>query len=240
MVKRIQLDKETVIQLYHKDNLTLEQVANKTGVSRDTIRRNMRLYDISSKPPEVYRKGQDNRIIALLPKAKEFYYEQEISFGEVCQRLNVSFYTLKRLFNDNNLELRNSSEVIKLAYRKYPSMGFKTGNLHPRFNGYRTYETKTGYVRVYNPNHPRSGVNGYIFEHILVWEQFHGIPLPEGWTIHHLNGIKNDNRIENLVGMSSRAHRFILTEKAKRIRFLESKNKELEKSLLEATKMYLP
>jgi len=240
MPKPIPIDKNTLNHLYHTENLKLREVADRLGVCKDTIRRNMRLYGIPPKTPEVYRKGQDNRIIVMLPKAKELYYDKELSFGEVCQQLSISFYTLKRLFDDNGLKLRTSGEAIKLAYHKYPQMGYKTGDMHPRYNGYRTYETRTGYVRVYKPDHHRSGVNGYIFEHILVWEDAHKIPLPEGWTVHHLNGIKNDNRPENLVGMPSRAHSQVLAEKAKRIKVLENRVMELEQSLLDATKMNLP
>lgn len=240
MPKPIQIDRETINQLYHIDNLKMNDVAQRLGVCKDTIRRNMRLLGIPPKTPNVYRKGQDTRIIAMLSQARELYYNKEHSFGEVYRELGISFYALKRLFTENNLQLRNSSEAIKLAYRKYPQMGFKTGNMHPRYNGYRTYETKTGYVRVYKPSHHRSGINGYVFEHILVWEDTHKIPLPEGWTVHHLNGIKNDNRPENLAGMSSRAHSQVLAEKAQRIKVLENRIKELEQSLLEATKMNLP
>ncbi len=240
MPKTISVDKDIINQLYHIENLKLQEVADRLRVCKDTIRRSMRLYGIPPKAPVVYRKGQDNRIRAMLPKAKELYYDKELSFGEVCQKLRISFYALKRLFEENQLQLRSSSESVKLAYRKYPQMGYKSGKMHPRFNEYRTYETRTGYVRVYNPSHPRSGVNGYIFEHILVWEQAHNKPLPEGWTVHHLNGIKNDNRPVNLAGMSSHAHRLVLAGKAKRIKFLENKVKKLEQSLLEATKMHLP
>ena len=34
-------------------------------------------------------------------------------------------------------------------------------------------------------------------EHVIVWEQSNG-PIPSGYVIHHINNIKNDNRIENL------------------------------------------
>ena len=237
-MKRMPFTKETIIQLYHTENLKLHEVAQRLGVCKDTIRRNMRLYGIPPKTPEVYRKGQDTRIIAMLPKAKELYYDKELSFWEVCQKLNISFYTLKRLFDDNSLQLRSSGEAIRLAYSKYPKMGYQLGSKHPRYNGYRTVD-RLGYVRIFKKDHPKAGKNGYIYEHILVWEDAHGMPLPDGWIVHHLNGIKDDNRPENLASMSSRAHRFVLAEKAKRIRLLESRIKELEKSLLEATKMNL-
>ena len=45
----------------------------------------------------------------------------------------------------------------------------------------------------------------YVGEHILVWEQAHG-RIPKGWLVHHLNGIRDDNRLENLVAMSRSQH----------------------------------
>lgn len=77
-----------------------------------------------------------------------------------------------------------------------------------------------GYVLIYKPEHPRArGI--YVFEHILIWEETHGKPLPKGWIIHHLNGIKGDNRPANLVALPDKKHRTILTANAKRIQELE-------------------
>jgi len=237
MPKPIPIDKDMIDRLYHVENLKMQEVANRLGVCKDTIRKRMRLYGIPPKPSEVYRKGQDNRIVAMLPRAKELYFEKKLCFGEVCQTLGISFYALKRLFDENNLHMRTIGETIRLAYDKYPQMGLKKGNLNPRYNGYRTNETRTGYIRVYKPTHPKSGVNGYVFEHILAWEDAHGQPVPDGWIVHHLNGIKNDNRPENLVAMSSHSHHQVLGEKAKRIRILEKRIKELETSLLDVNRM---
>ena len=74
---------------------------------------------------------------------------------------------------------------------------------------------------VHKPEHPRASKVGAVFDHWLVWEQAHNKPLPAGWIIHHLNGIKTDNRPSNLVALPNKKHYLVLQAKAKRIQELE-------------------
>lgn len=78
-----------------------------------------------------------------------------------------------------------------------------------------------GYVLIHQPDHPRASKKGYVAEHILVWEQTHGKPLPKGWVVHHLNGRRADNRPSNLKGLPNKKHYLVLQAKAKRIQELE-------------------
>jgi len=57
-----------------------------------------------------------------------------------------------------------------------------------------------GYIYVKTQNHPRtkSQSNDYVFEHILVMEEYLGRYLEPGENIHHKNGVRDDNRITNL------------------------------------------
>ena len=57
---------------------------------------------------------------------------------------------------------------------------------------------KAGYVMIRRPEHPRARASAYVFEHILVMEAELGRFLVDGESVHHLNGVRDDNRPENL------------------------------------------
>ena len=57
---------------------------------------------------------------------------------------------------------------------------------------------KFGYIQIWNPKHPNAKLAGYIHEHRLVMSDHLKRPLLKSESVHHKNGDRKDNRIENL------------------------------------------
>lgn len=63
-----------------------------------------------------------------------------------------------------------------------------------------------GYIMITRPDHHYHNHMGYVFEHRLVWEEFHKASLLPWTDIHHKNKDVTDNRIENLEAMFHGKH----------------------------------
>lgn len=88
----------------------------------------------------------------------------------------------------------------------------------PDFDAYPSYRgghttTYGGYVHEFAPMHPLANRWGWVAQHRLVGEDIVGRPLiqhPDPTVrecVHHINGVRTDNRPENLVVMTFSEHR---------------------------------
>jgi len=81
------------------------------------------------------------------------------------------------------------------------------GKNHPMWkNGKKIH---SDYILVWRPDHPHADSQGYVREHRLIMEVHLGRYLTKDEDVHHINGKKNDNRIENLELMTHSKHMII-------------------------------
>ena len=83
--------------------------------------------------------------------------------------------------------------------RKYKEGRYnsRSGSNHFRWKGGIAKHSE-GYLLERKRGHQRANKAGYVPQHVLVMEKDLGRFLNENEEVHHVNHIKNDNRIENL------------------------------------------
>lgn len=121
------------------------------------------------------------------------------------------------------------SKLCKKHEIPMPRSGPRSGALHKGWKGGRIVN-KDGYVEVYSPGHPQAKKHThYILEHRLVMEGHLGRLLARTEVVHHKNGVKTDNRIENLEVFESNARHLAETLKGQKPRWsAEGKKRILE------------
>lgn len=93
-------------------------------------------------------------------------------------------------------------------YELWRSNGDPLVNLNPRREpGQRggRYVDGDGYAQVYFPDHPNRSKSsgGMVGEHIVIMSAHLGRPLYKDETVHHKNGVRDDNDFDNLELWSS-------------------------------------
>ena len=148
---------------------------------------------------------------------RRLYWDERMHCKYIAKKYNTNSFAVREAMVRFGIPRRTKREMVK-------------ADLNYKWSGGRKQLTK-GYIKVHKPNHPRADCGGYVLEHIIVWEEAHNKSLPEGWVIHHLNGIKDDNRLENLVSKRRGCHIHLAEPFKKRIKQLEIENQRLTQAL---------
>lgn len=170
------------------------------------------------------KKGSNKFAMRSVSKADldRMYHTEKLSQWDIASKLNVTqgavFYWMRKY----KIKSRCHDDALILSGKS----GRFSGSKNPRWTGGR-HKTQAGYISVRAPDHPLADNRGYVKEHRMVWYDANG-PIPKRWHIHHKNGDKTDNILENLELMTHRAHRMVIPELFKKINDLETKVKELQ------------
>lgn len=125
-------------------------------------------------------------------KIIDLYLIEEMGSLMISKLFDINKTTVLNVLKRNNVSRRNLIEARAKLYE----------------NGYINPNKGTGGIPYYNKQQGYYNIlkNGKIYKyHRWVWEQHCG-KIPEGYIIHHIDGDKCNNNIENLKMMTPREH----------------------------------
>lgn len=158
------------------------------------------------------------------------------SIRMIAESIGVDHCTLSKRLKENGVDVPSRTEALKNVWKnhQHPRTGMKgekcpvygkkmsdatREKMRPIWDAIgderRHYRKKhsSGYVLVYRPDHPVADLTGYVLEHRVIMEEHLGRLLTCDEIVHHKNGNKKDNRIENLMLTTRSAHAKIHIEK---------------------------
>lgn len=120
-------------------------------------------------------------------------------FYKKCELCKIDFFSKKwkQKFCSESCykKILNHKRWIEYRIENKIDLSLPKKDKKPNGSGHTDFH---GYVFINKINHPNSQKRGRIYEHTYIMSQHLGRPLKKGETVHHKNGIRNDNRIENL------------------------------------------
>ncbi len=119
----------------------------------------------------------------------------------ICDHCSNKFFRLKSAIKLNKPKYCSkicSNQVTALKHKRT-----RRGDGNPMWNGGRKV-VQGGYIKIYKPDHPNADNKNCVLEHRLVMEEHLGRYLYKFESVHHKNGVTNDNRISNLQLMVSK------------------------------------
>jgi hypothetical protein len=217
-------DIKNILELY-RSGMKFKEIKQNFGCDQRTIYYNLKKYKLS-------KRGR----IRLNHQKMVSLYSSGLSASQVAREIKCSKSRVLKILHTNNVLVRpllierkcEICEKVKMA-KDFSAKSKRCRGCAKTymFNKKRHDQMSGGYVYKYLPGHHRANLRGYVGEHILVWEQTNNKKLPEGWLVHHVNGIKNDNKPRNLFGTTRAKHHILGKPYRDRIVELENKIKTL-------------
>lgn len=188
------LDRKTLVALYSDQWLTAQQIADKFGCSQTAVLNAIKRYELPTHKSKVRGMTSENLSKLYLDRkwstiriANHFGYKSDETIRKALKKHGIPVRTRGEAAKNKLLSPKERAR-LKTHFKDLGLTG--SGSKHPAWKGGFT-KNLDGYIL--------KRVEGkYVLEHRWIMSQHLGYTLEPWEEVNHINGIKTDNRLENL------------------------------------------
>ena len=212
MRKRIKFDDkqiEEIREMASKEGCTIGDIANRYNISKDTVRRilweNQIVVNNRNIKIKAFEVSQEKENYAC-----KLFADTDTAINDICKEVKIEWYQLKDILDKHFTKEFQESRTARLLRNsklgeKNPMSG-KFGDKHHNYKG--QVGDGNGYLMQLKPDW-YTGRKGskHVFVHSVVMCEALGITeIPKGFTVHHIDGNKTNNSIDNLALITNSGH----------------------------------
>lgn len=185
----VDIPKDELIELYVYKRLSSRKIGEIYNVNKSTVLRKLKKFDISRrKTSEALTKYKISKEVL-----KRLYIDEKIPMTKIAEMFGCSERTIANKLNQFNVPIRSKSEALQ-------------GKNCGRWNG--GVRINRGYKYIYMPDHPHATIRQDVKNSRLIMEKHLNRYLKPEERVHHIDGNKLNDSIENLMLFSNAsAHR---------------------------------
>lgn len=159
--------------------LSSNQLAKMFNINKVTVQSCLKLNNITRMPAGYFTQNPIDVVLIT-----DLYVNQRMPLYKICKKFKISNPLLKKHLLANGVKLRKHKETMFKGEKRCQSHGYVVISLNE--------EDREKYI----PKSLKQRHN--IMEHRLVMSKFLNRQLESYENVHHINGIKTDNRLDNL------------------------------------------
>jgi hypothetical protein len=214
------IDKAKLENMYLSQKMSMREISEKLNIPEFKIRKMIISYGIrirtkSENTTIVFEKKLGFTPNLSKEEAEDMYFKKRMSLTDIVKETKIPYNRLRNIFKELGIEIRTRADGLRYVRHK---LGQANKGKKRVFTEEHKRNLRLGIIKKWERSangitqkrdgyiEYTRGVNKYRGVHVVKMEEKIGRKLLPGEVVHHINGIKNDNRMENLQLMTNVEH----------------------------------